>query len=346
MPPEGCAIAATTAATTGSTADSGTCPPPPPSSKPLSPLPILKRSRSPSLPVSTMDSDLPPAPQIDGEAMLEIFVHESIRFTGMPLNSDSPYGDGKRLAIIGNKALDAAFTHLLFDKRPMMTADTLDCEVRKLPDLIEKWVEGYKWREKVRHAKDIDIGTPKETRYLMDAYVGAVFVGGGYRAVLDWIAALVDPSAASPAQQGQHAEPDPKRFRLNQPQQMPPLFPNPAPFPPLQPTYPQAYPQVHHMQHMAPPQPPIPAPPLPPNPLAPAQPQSAFLPLFNQTAQQRRLEVQYPAQFTGPAHAGRWTVQCLVNGMEKGVGTGSSKQLAKEEAARQAYYAMGWAPRV
>lgn len=31
--------------------------------------------------------------------------------------------------------------------------------------------------------------------------------------------------------------------------------------------------------------------------------------------------------------------------MEKGVGTGSSKQLAKEEAARQAYYAMGWAPR-
>lgn len=34
-----------------------------------------------------------------------------------------------------------------------------------------------------------------------------------------------------------------------------------------------------------------------------------------------------------------------VNGMEKGVGTGSSKQLAKEEAARQAYYAMGWAPR-
>ena len=31
--------------------------------------------------------------------------------------------------------------------------------------------------------------------------------------------------------------------------------------------------------------------------------------------------------------------------MEKGVGTGPSKQLAKEEAARQAYFAMGWAPR-
>lgn len=31
-----------------------------------------------------------------------------------------------------------------------------------------------------------------------------------------------------------------------------------------------------------------------------------------------------------------------VNGIQKGVGSGSSKQVAKEEAARQAYYAMGW----
>ena len=80
-----------------------------------------------------MDPDLPPAPQIDGEAMLELFVHPSIRFTGMPLNSDSPYGDGKRLAILGGKALDTAFTHILFNKRPMMTADTLD--VRSHPIL-------------------------------------------------------------------------------------------------------------------------------------------------------------------------------------------------------------------
>lgn len=43
------------------------------------------------------------------------------------------------------------------------------------------------------------------------------------------------------------------------------------------------------------------------------------------------------------------TVCCLnifaVNGIPKGQGDGASKQLAKEEAARQAYYAMGWAPR-
>lgn len=73
-----------------------------------------------------MDPDLPPAPQIDGEAMLEIFVHSSIRFTGIPLNSDSLYADGKRLSILGGKALEAAYTHVLFDQRPMMPADTLE----------------------------------------------------------------------------------------------------------------------------------------------------------------------------------------------------------------------------
>ena len=31
-----------------------------------------------------------------------------------------------------------------------------------------------------------------------------------------------------------------------------------------------------------------------------------------------------------------------VNNIEKGQGTGPSKQLAKEEAAKQAFYAMGW----
>jgi hypothetical protein len=78
---------------------------------------------------------------------------------------------------------------------------------------------------------------------------------------------------------------------------------------------------------------------------ASAQPSTTFLPLFNQTATQRRLIVEYPSEFSGPAHAGRWTVKCLVNGIVKGQGQGSSKQLAKEEAAKQAYYAMGWAPR-
>ncbi|KAK7059141.1 hypothetical protein VNI00_001767 [Paramarasmius palmivorus] len=79
-----------------------------------------------------------------------------------------------------------------------------------------------------------------------------------------------------------------------------------------------------------------------PNPLSPAQPHLAFLPLFNQTATQRKVKVDYQAAFSGPSHAGKWTVQCIVNGIPKGMGSGVTKQVAKEEAARQAYYAMGW----
>lgn len=53
-----------------------------------------------------------------------------------------------------------------------------------------------------------------------------------------------------------------------------------------------------------------PPPPTIANPMTPAQPGLAFLPLFNQTATQRRVQVEYPASFSGPSHAGRWTVEC------------------------------------
>jgi len=35
-------------------------------------------------------------------------------------------------------------------------------------------------------------------------------------------------------------------------------------------------------------------------------------------------------------------MSCAVNGIAKGSGQGGSKQIAKEGAAREAYYAMGW----
>ena len=39
----------------------------------------------------------------------------------------------------------------------------------------------------------------KETRYIMDAYVGAVFFAGGYQALFNWINALVQARPAQPA---------------------------------------------------------------------------------------------------------------------------------------------------
>lgn len=74
------------------------------------------------------------------------------------------------------------------------------------------------------------------------------------------------------------------------------------------------------------------------------QPQAklGFLARLNQTASQRRLTVEYPAEFSGLPHSGQWTVRCSVNGITKGIGTGGSKQISKEEAARQAWYNLGF----
>ncbi|KAJ6621225.1 hypothetical protein B0H10DRAFT_1023651 [Mycena sp. CBHHK59/15] len=66
------------------------------------------------------------------------------------------------------------------------------------------------------------------------------------------------------------------------------------------------------------------------------------LALVNQTAAQRAIAVTYPAEQTGPPHTPTWTVQCCMNGIEKGRGVAKSQKGAKEEAAREAFYAMGW----
>lgn len=88
-----------------------------------------------------------------------------------------------------------------------------------------------------------------------------------------------------------------------------------------------------------PPPPMVPPPPLPNNGSVSGQ----FLALFNQTAIQRGVKIQWVEVQSGPGHALTWKADCIVDGIMKGSGAGKSKQQAKEEAARQAYQAMGWA---
>ncbi|KAF7339797.1 Large subunit GTPase 1 [Mycena venus] len=77
-----------------------------------------------------------------------------------------------------------------------------------------------------------------------------------------------------------------------------------------------------------------------PNPLTPAQPNLPFLASFNQTSSKRGVTLDYPGTYD---HVQKlWTVQCVVDGIIKGTGSGSSKSVAKELAARHAYQTMGW----
>lgn len=149
-----------------------------------------------------------------------------------------------------------------------------------------------RWRNKLLVAMLVSHPQSQEARHLFYSYVGGIYAQNGMEIVQNWIGQLVDPQFEP---QAQFHESEPfnayKKVKTEAMSPPPPSMP-----PPPAPIYP-------------PPPMPIPTPTL--NPLAPAQPQTAFLPLFNQTANQRRLTVEYPAQFSGPAHAGRWTVQCV-----------------------------------
>ncbi|KAH9854393.1 hypothetical protein C2E23DRAFT_726822 [Lenzites betulinus] len=304
-----------------------------------------------------MEPDLvPPAPKIDGEAMLEVFVDRSIEYPTVFNNDSTIYGGRQRLAALGGRVLEAVYTDVLFCKRPMLGADVLDASpTSEAIEAVTTWVSHYGWVDKVRRLLSIDFGSPKEIRGLFNSYVGAVYAGEGYEAVRTWIECLVNLQA----QQSDHSklsqeleyarvkmetvmgltqwEPAPVQMRPS-----PPPRPTSAP-PPLPPTSlpPSPPPPPTSIPPPLPPPPTSIPPPLPPPPTsAPAQP--GLLALFHQTAAQRHLEISYIPQFSGPAHAGKWTMTCIVNGVEKGRGVATSKQLAKEEAARQAHHAMGW----
>ncbi|KAJ7446511.1 hypothetical protein B0H11DRAFT_2085064 [Mycena galericulata] len=83
-----------------------------------------------------------------------------------------------------------------------------------------------------------------------------------------------------------------------------------------------------------------------PPPLPHSSPQNFgsqnVLAILNEAAQRNGISVTYSADHTGPAHAPTWSVTCLIKGIEKGRGSGSSQKAAKETAARQALQAMGW----
>ena len=137
----------------------------------------------------------------------------------------------------------------------------------------------------------------QETRSIFYSYVGGIYIEHGLNTVQEWVAQLLgteddnicgpsnpapQPIGTPPPKKVKSEEFSPKIFVASQPPRSPP-----SKF-------------IHS-----------PPPPTIPNPLAPAQPSLPFLPLFNQTAAQRGVIVEYPADFIGPPHAGRWTVRCI-----------------------------------
>lgn len=83
---------------------------------------LIAMSSQPS--ASAQGASWPVAPQIDGEAMLTIFVHKSITYADTSSIPNSLYCDGSMLAILGRAILEASYTFILVNKR--MKADEIE----------------------------------------------------------------------------------------------------------------------------------------------------------------------------------------------------------------------------
>lgn len=305
----------------------------------------------------------PSLPKIKSDIIIQVFTHKSLRRT---TNNPAEFGDNERLAELGRHVLDAVITLILFNLKPMLTAAAIRKRRQELLcDLnVKSWVKTYGFNSKLRCLPELraSLDKPEECRSIFFAYIGGLYDASGMGIVQNWLTMILQDEVLSietiqtelPPSMSAETSPPPKRIKSEEmsPPPLSPIFfgaqPPASPMrhvpphlksmpPPPPPSHPQSHPSPH--AHHAPYH--IPHYPLP-NPLSPAQPNLPFLPLFNQTAAQRRVTVSYDATSTGPSHACRWTVHCVVNGIPKGTGHGGSKQIAKEEAARQAFYAMGW----
>lgn len=163
------------------------------------------------------------------------------------------------------------------------------------------------------------------------SYIGALYTQSGYNVVQNWINQLLEPSDKRVKN-----EPTPSTIPSPLPPVSTPMDVSAASqarfvnqFKPNTPTFSQPSPRQHPPPYLPgnssfsntdglfksgsssyQPQPPPPTSRPPPLPPTPGQ-QVSFLPLFNQIASQRRLGVEYTAQFFGPPHAGKWHVKCL-----------------------------------
>lgn len=91
--------------------------------------PSLKRQHSDlSAPTNSgaKMTSFPPIPKLNGEVLLDVFTHRSLRFNGAPLDSTSEYGDNMRLAVLGDAIMRASVIDTLFRKRPMLTSTQIE----------------------------------------------------------------------------------------------------------------------------------------------------------------------------------------------------------------------------
>ncbi|KAL0570624.1 hypothetical protein V5O48_011341 [Marasmius crinis-equi] len=324
-------------------------------------------------------ASLPPLPKLSGDYVCQVFTHKSLRRSEDASQEDNERLSVLGAKVLDLAMTHLAFkSRPLMDSKELlqMSKDGLS------NSHIDRWVTAYKLRNKIRCTPDFfdKLSTPEETRLIFYAVAGGVYVESGLEAICDWLEQLlggsgeskrqdhdatIQPSASSPPaiytpqkrirteSPSSAARPIDGIFIAQQPLATPPnqtqdrqsISVTAASHPSTNVGAAARYGRHGEQQQNGRRTQIAPAPQSNAmyNSASPAQPPLALLHLFNQIAVQQKMKVEYRDRFTGPSHAGKWTVECVVNGITKGIGSGATKKFAKEEAASQAFYAMGWA---
>ncbi|KAJ7235871.1 hypothetical protein B0H12DRAFT_1140939 [Mycena haematopus] len=249
-------------------------------------------------------NNIPALPKIDGDVdiILDIYSHRSL---GGNDSLNEEYGNTDRLVQLGGVVFDMALVAHLFHRQPMLLAEQITEYARDAvsDEKLRTWFTFWNVKSRFRAAPGAcDILESPEE---MQRFFKS-YVGALYiRNGVNHVQAWISALVDPGA-----AAPPPNADPFGAP---PPPLGNPPPLPPH----------------------------LPNN--GPSAANINILSLLNQTAAQKGLGVTYTAEnLGGPPHAPSWRVSCNINGIKKGEGVGKNQKLAKEEAGRHAWQAMGW----
>ncbi|KAG6337068.1 hypothetical protein ID866_2021 [Astraeus odoratus] len=167
-------------------------------------------------------SSFPPLPPLEGDLLLEVFYHRSIKRAEGDENVE-------RLAELGFSVLNMVIVYSLFSKRPVLAAHELKARHEEILNTkMPEWLAVYALKNKVRGISDRSIlDQPEESRFLFTSYVGAVYVQKGLPTVIQWISRLIDPDSEGLSVPGDVSSPPP--YSTNSAAPPPPSAPPPVP---------------------------------------------------------------------------------------------------------------------
>ncbi|KAI0367085.1 hypothetical protein BV20DRAFT_1055072 [Pilatotrama ljubarskyi] len=132
----------------------------------------------------------PLAPQLPGEAMLEVFVYPD---PARPLDPSNKFSDARRLEFLGEKTAEMAYMDLLGARNRRLSAAELEGKVSDtFGGFAKRVAETYHWTNQVGgYPPNVDRQSVEEALRLFHTYAGAVIVEYGYPELRAWMAKLV-----------------------------------------------------------------------------------------------------------------------------------------------------------